>query len=45
MRMRRFWAQNGQFARMRIFTEHLLSLVPYIHAYLLVKNQSQILIY
>ena len=46
MRMRNFWAQNGPFPQMRIFSENLLmSLVSFIHAYLHVKNQSQILIY
>ena len=46
MRMHNFWAQNGPFAQMRIFSENLLmSLVPFIHAYLHAKNQSQILIY
>ena len=46
MRMRNFWAQNGPFPQMRIFSENLLmSLVSFIHAYLHAKNQSQILIY
>ena len=46
LRMHHFWAQNSQFAQMRIFSENLLiSLVPFIHAYLHVKNQSQILIF
>ena len=46
MRMRNFWAQNGPFPQMRIFSENLLmSLVPFIHAYLHAKNQSQILVY
>ena len=46
MRMCNFWAQNGPFPQMRIFSENLLmSLVSFIHAYLHVKNQSQILIY
>ena len=46
MRMRNFWAQNGPFSQMRIFSENLLmSLVPFIHAYLHAKNQSQILVY
>ena len=41
-----FWAQNGPFPQMRIFSENLLmSLVSFIHAYLHAKNQSQILIY
>ena len=44
--MRHFWAQNSPFALMRLFSENLLiSLVPFIHAYLYAKNQSQILIY
>ena len=39
-----FLAQNGPFPQMRIFSEHLLmSLVPFIYAYLQAKNQSQIL--
>ena len=46
MRMRNFWAQNGPFPQMRIFSENLLmSLVSFIHPYLHAKNQSQILIY
>ena len=45
MRTCNFWAQNGPFQQMRIFSENLLSLVSFIHAYLNVKNQSQILIY
>ena len=46
MRMRNFWAQNGPFPQMRIFSENLLmSLVSFIHAYLHAKNQIQILIY
>ena len=46
MRMRNFWAQNGPFPQMRIFSENLLmSLVSFIHAYLHAKNQSQVLIY
>ena len=41
-----FGAQNGTFAQMRIFLEHLLiSIVPFIHAYLHTKNQGLILIY
>ena len=41
-----FWAQNGPFAQMRIFSENLfMSLVSFIHAYLHAKNQSQILSY
>ena len=44
--MRNFWAHNGSFPQMRIFSENLLmSLVFFIHAYLHAKNQSQILIY
>ena len=44
MRMRNFWAQYGTFPQMKIFSENLLiSLVPFIHAYLHAKNQSQIL--
>ena len=46
MIMHHFWAQNGQFAQTRIFSENLLiSICPFIHAYLHAKNQSQILIY
>ena len=46
MRMCNFWAYNGPFAQMRIFSENLLmNLVPFIHAYLYAKNQSQILLY
>ena len=46
MRMRNFWAQNGPFPLMRIFSENLLmTLVSFIHAYLHAKNQGQILIY
>ena len=46
MRMHNFWAQNGPFPQMIIFSENLLtSLVSIIHAYLHAKNQSQILIY
>ena len=38
-----FLAQNSPFAQMRIFSENLLiSLVPFIQAYLHAKNQSQI---
>ena len=44
--MHNFWAKNGLFAKMRIFSENLLmNRVPFIHAYLHAKNQSQILIY
>ena len=46
MRMYHFGTQNGPLARMRIFSENMLiGLVPFIHAYLNAKNQSQILIY
>ena len=46
MRMRHFGAQNSPFAQIRIFSENLLiSLVPFIQAYLRTKNQSQIFIY
>ena len=46
MKMRNFWAQNGPFPQIRIFSKTLLmSLNSFIHAYLHVKNQSQILIY
>ena len=46
MRMYNFWAQNGPFPQIRIFSENLLmSLVSFIHAYLHAKNQIQILIY
>ena len=46
MTMRNFWAQNGPFPQMRIFSENLLMiLVSFIHAYLHAKNQSQVLIY
>ena len=46
MRMHNFWAQNGPFPQMRIFSENLLmSLVSYIRVYLQAKNQSHILIY
>ena len=46
MRMRNFWAQNGPFPQMRIFSENLLmSLVSFIHTYLHAKNKSPILIY
>ena len=45
-RMWNFWAYNGPFTQMRIFSENLLmNLVSFIHAYLHAKNQSQILIY
>ena len=41
MRMCNFWAQNGPFPQMRIFSENLLmSLVSFIHAYIHAKNQS-----
>ena len=43
MRLHNFWAKNGPFPQMRIFSENLLmSLVSFIHAYLHAKNQSQI---
>ena len=42
IRMYHFWAQNGPFAQMRIFSENrLISLVPFFHAYLYAKNQGQ----
>ena len=46
MRMHNYWAQNGLFPQIRIFSQNLLmSLVSFIHAYLHDKNQSQISIY
>ena len=46
MRKRNFWAQNGPFPQMIIFSENLfISLVSFVHAYPHAKNQSQILIY
>ena len=46
MRMHNFWAQNGPFPQMRIFSENLLmSILSFIHVYLHAKNQSQISIY
>ena len=43
MRMCHFWDQNSPLAQMRIFSVNLLiSLTPFIQAYLRVKNQSQI---
>ena len=46
MRMHNFWAQNGPFPQMIIFSENLLvNLVSFIHTYLHATNQSQILIY
>ena len=46
MRVRNFWAQNGPFPQIRIFSENLLmDHVSFIHAYLYAKNQSQLLIY
>ena len=46
IRMHHFWAQNGPFPQMRFFSENpLISLVPFIHAYLHTKNQCQISIY
>ena len=45
MKMCNFWAQNGPFPQMRIFSENqFMSLVSFIHAYLHAKNQSQVLI-
>ena len=45
-RMWNFWAYNGPFTQMRLFSENLLiNLVSFIHAYLHAKNKSQILIY
>ena len=42
MRMCNFWAQNGPFPHMKIFSGNLfISLVSFIHAYLHAKNQSQ----
>ena len=46
MRIHNFWAQNGPFPQMRLFSENLLiRLVSFIHSYLHAKNWSQILIY
>ena len=46
MGMHKFWNQNGPFAQMIIFSKNLLTnLFPFIHTYLHVKDQSQILIY
>ena len=49
MRMHHFWAQNDPLAQTRFFfffSENLLiRLASFIHAYLRVKKQSQILIY
>ena len=46
MRICNFWAQNGPFPHMKIFSGNLfISLVSFIHTYLHAKNQSQILIY
>ena len=43
MRVHHFWAQNGPFVQVRIFSENLLiNLVPFIHAYVHSKNQSRI---
>ena len=45
MNMRNVWAQNGPFPQMRIKKKQknlLMSLVSFVHAYLQVKNQSQI---
>ena len=44
MRMCHFWSQNVPFAQMKFFSDNpLIRLVPFIHAYLHAKNQSQIL--
>ena len=41
-----FWAQNGPFLQIKIFSENLfMSLASFIHAYLHAKNQIQILSY
>ena len=46
MRMGNLWTQNGPFPQIRTFSENLLiRLVSFIRAYLLAKNQIQILIY
>ena len=46
MRMCHFLAENGPLAKQELFSENaLISLVPFVHAYLHTKNQSQILIY
>ena len=47
MWMCNFWTKNCPFAQMRnFFSKNLLmNLVPFIHAYLHAKNQSEILIY
>ena len=46
MRTYHFRAQNDPFVQMRFFSENpLISLVPFIHAYLHTKNQCQISIY
>ena len=47
MRMLNFWAQNGpHFPRWEFFSKNfLMSLVPFTHAYLHAKIQSQIFIY
>ena len=45
MRMHHFWAQNDPLGQTRVFLEKLsIKIVPFIHAYLHAKNQSQILI-
>ena len=44
--MHNFWAQNGPFPQIRIFSENLLmSIISFIHAYIHAQNQSQLLIY
>ena len=46
MRICNFWAYNGPYVQMRILSENMLmNLVPFIHAYLHSKNETQILIY
>ena len=46
MRMHNFWAQNGPFPQMRIFSKNLLmSLVSLIHAYLHTCQKSRSGIY
>ena len=42
MRMHHFWAENGPFPQMRIFSEYLLiSLVPFIHSCLSTCQKSK----
>ena len=43
--MRHFWAKNDPFAQIRFFFRKPVKFVPFIHAYLHVKNQSEILVY